>query len=147
KAPTLDTDENGSIYVIHSDFSVSVGDATFLRFDPEQGFRNPLVKTIPNGSAGKFTSAYHNGRKRPYYATVFNCESASVCTYPNFTALDLSGNVIFQKGLTTWGTTPLAPYNVTYGLQYPHLDLMGTTLYFAWTTSPISTVPAYYRSI
>ena len=147
KAPTLDTDENGSIYVIHSDFSVSAGDATFLRFDPEQGFRNPLVKTIPGGSAGKYTSAYDSWRKRLYYMNWSSCESVSVCTYPNFTALDLSGNVIFQKGLILWGTNPLAPYNATYGLHYPHLDVMGTTLYFAWTTSPNSSVPHFYRSI
>ena len=147
KAPTLDTDENGSIYVMYPDNTIGAVDATFLRFDPEKGFQDPLVKTIPHGWAGKFTSAYDSSRKRLYYATFASCESVSVCTFPNFTALDLSGNVIFQKGLTLWGATPLPPYNVIYGLQYPYLDMMGSTLYFAWNTSPnVDTVPHAHRS-
>lgn len=43
KPPTLEMDENGSIYLIHSNFKSDHGDATFYRFDPENGFRAPAV--------------------------------------------------------------------------------------------------------
>lgn len=128
--PTLDTDEDGSLFLIHSDFTApsTQGNATFYRFDPENGFRTPTVSTaIVNGSAGKYTSYYDGTRKRLWYATFWDCELPMACENPTLFALDRDGKVMLRKGLTLPGRTSR--------LQYPQLEMSGSTLYFAWTTA------------
>jgi catechol 2,3-dioxygenase-like lactoylglutathione lyase family enzyme len=140
RAPVLETDEHGSIFVISPDLTSASteGDATFYRFDPEQAFQVPAVtKAIVNGSGGKYTSYYDRGRKRLYYLNFWDCNGT--CPKRNFYALDRNGDVIFNQGLTLSGTNSR--------LQYPHLEMDGSTLFFAWTTAYVNPLVARYPAI
>jgi hypothetical protein len=108
--PVLETDEDGSVYLIHSNYDT--GDARLLRFDPGKDFRDPFARIIPRGGSMKFASHYDARRKRIYYVIFPNCRSGSSCETPDFFALDLSGSVIFSKRLTIEGSKALAPYGV-----------------------------------
>ena len=142
-APILETDARGSIFLIASDETTSsAADATFYRFDPEKSFTNPLMKTITNGSASKSTSYWDEARQRLYYQTWGFWGEPPL---PDFYALDRDGKVISFRALTHRNTD-----GVSFA-HYPHLEMDGSRLYSAWTTSP-STVaqqrPDYrYRAI
>jgi uncharacterized repeat protein (TIGR01451 family) len=157
RAPILETDAHGSIYIVHSN-ELSLGDdgaATFYRFDPEKSFSNPLMKLIPGGSAGKFTGVWDEVRQRLYYMTwdTWHFTTWDDAGRPidkpnnNFFALDRDGNFLFQFPLTCQYVIGDATSSVpTSGcitrsesdsfVHYPQLEIDGTRLYAAWTTSP-----------
>lgn len=137
KAPVIETDEHGSVYLVHPNDldpagGATPGNATFYRFDPEKNYRDPLVRSIPQGSGGKFTMVFDPTRRQLYYMTFWDSPT------PNFFALDLSGNVLFTRALTLPGSDSR--------LQYPHLAMSGPTLFAAWTTVEFAS-PYRYRAI
>lgn len=98
--------------------------AVFYKFSAMDNYRRPIVRYLPNGSAGKYTSYYDAYRKRIYYFTFWDAPT------PNFFILDLDGNILQSLSLTQPGGNAR--------IQYPHLAMGGTTLYAAWTTYPHS---------
>lgn len=151
--PILETDAHGSIYLIHSDdahqgwqtlaVNQNDGNATFYRFDPEKSFTNPIVTLIPRGSASKFASVWDEAQQRLYYMTFWSIPDIDGVPIPNFFALSRDGIVLSRKQLTQ------IPNGAISNLQYPHLEIDGTTLYVAWTTNLLAAAPyeRHYRAI
>jgi hypothetical protein len=134
KAPAIETDEYGNIYMIHSENDESFGSpAYFYRFDAAAGFPISASSQIPNGSAGKFTTFFDRGRDQIYLFTFWDSPTQ------NFFALDRSGNVLYSHALTQPGSYAR--------IQYPHLRMDGFDLYAAWTTQDLGSGTPNYRSI
>ncbi|MBN1773328.1 MAG: hypothetical protein JXB32_18850, partial [Deltaproteobacteria bacterium] len=73
KAPAIETDEYGNIYMVHAENDESFGSpAYFYRFDAAAGFPISASSQIPNGSAGKFTTFFDRGRDQIYYFTFWD---------------------------------------------------------------------------
>jgi len=124
KAPAVETDEEGNVYVMATDLSPAgytptSGAALFYRFSPASGFADPATAVIPGGAAGKFALEYDAVRQSLYYFTYAG-------TGINFYVLDKAGNVLSQRQLVQNG--PVGQ------LQYPHLTMDGARLFAAWTT-------------
>ena len=64
--PVIETDENNIIYLIRPDFLD--GNAYLYRFYPEDDYSEPVITTIPGGSAGKYSMAYDSPRQQLYYS-------------------------------------------------------------------------------
>lgn len=64
--PVLETDENNVVYLIRPDFID--GNAYLYRFSPDDDYAEPVISTIPGGSAGKYAMCYDRERKKLYYS-------------------------------------------------------------------------------
>ena len=113
--PVLETDDEGNIYLIRPDFQD--GNAYLYRFLAENEFRDPLVTTIPGGSAGKYAMFLDRERRQILYFAHNN----------TFHVVGLDGTVRTSRQLIRAGRHAV--------LQYPHLSMdRGGTLHAAWTT-------------
>lgn len=113
--PAMETDAAGRLYLGRPDFAD--GSAYLYRFTPDDGYAEPKISLIAEGSAGKFSLTLDPERERLYWFTW----GRSLFT------LGLNGIVRGIRNLTADGTNA--------GPQYPHsfLDTEGT-LHTAWTT-------------
>lgn len=113
--PVLETDEEDNLYLVRPDFLD--GNAYLYRFLAADQYAQPVISTIPNGSAGKYCLLYDPARRQLYYFAHNN----------TFHILGLDGAV--RRSVTLLQAGPEAV------LQYPLLsrDRDGT-LYAAWTT-------------
>ena len=113
--PVLETDADGNLYLIRPDFVD--GSAYLYRFSPEDGYAEPRVSTLAQGSAGKYCMAYDSARERLYYFAWGR----------TFYRIALDGKVRRIRDLCANGDNA--------GPQYPllHLDRNGV-LHAAWTT-------------
>ena len=133
KAPAIETDEAGSIYMIHAENDESSNHpAYFYRFDPPS-FPISASSQIQNGSAGKFTTYFDRCRNQIFLFTFWDSPTH------NFFALDLDGNMLYSRSLTQQGRNAR--------IQYPHLATDGCDLYAAWTTQQHGSGTPLYRSI
>ena len=120
RAPSLETDASGNLYLFVTDYSPGHGDAFLYRFLSAQSFGEPQITRIPNAASGKYTSYLDGGRQRLYY---MNNNGGS----SNFYAFDLNGRLLRSAQLLRHG--PHAD------VQYPYLAMNGPTLCAAWTTN------------
>lgn len=135
-APVIETDALGRIYMVYSGMAgLDTDPATFMRFDPANGFTAPtVVRSFAGGAAGKYAMVLDWARQRLYY---------SAWGRRLFT-LDLDGNVLAVQEVLVNGQ------HGSY--QYPLLAMAENgDLYFAWTTEEINTPRAatsnYYWDI
>lgn len=134
KPPVLDSDQDGNIYLIHSQsIDISSIPAKFYKFSPENGFKAPVVvRDIPGASTGKYTMQLDRARQRIYFITLTTSNETSQLS--NFFALDYSGNLVRSKALIKAAPDGKGGWE---WLQYPHLDIDANgRLYFAWVTLP-----------
>jgi hypothetical protein len=113
--PVLETDKHGNLYLVRPDFVD--GNAYLYRFLAENEFRDPIITTIPGGSAGKYALCLDEARGQLTYFAHNNL----------FFILGLDGTVHASQQLLRAGPDAL--------LQYPqlYLDQEGQ-LHAAWTT-------------
>ncbi|MFH1269393.1 MAG: BNR-4 repeat-containing protein, partial [Planctomycetota bacterium] len=113
--PVLETDDDDNLYLVRPDFQD--GNAYLYRFLAEKEFRDPIVTTIPGGSAGKFAMIRDKERGRLYYFAHNN----------TFHVVGLDGEIRGKSQLIRAGTNAV--------LQYPLLSMDSDgTLHAAWTT-------------
>jgi len=137
KAPTLETDEYGNLYLFASNYfpGASGGGSTVLyRFLSANNFTSPATTTVMNAAAGKFSAFYDKTRKQIYYFT-FNGAG------PDFYVFDTNGKLIRSMALIINGPNAV--------LQYPHLSMDNSGQLFAgWTSSAVLTIsPRLYWDI
>lgn len=120
RAPTLETDSSGNLYLFVSDYSPGHSAAFLYRFLSAQSFGAPQITRFPNAASGKYTSYLDAGRQRLYY---MNNNGGN----HNFYIFDLTGVLLRSAQLVRNG--PHAD------LQYPYLVMSGSTLCAAWTTN------------
>lgn len=114
-APAMETDEEANLYLARPDFVD--GNAYLHRFLAADRYANPLVSTIPGGSAGKYCMHYDPERQQLYYFAHNN----------TFHTIGLDGRVRSSCALLAAGESAV--------LQYPLLSLdRDGTLHAAWTT-------------
>ncbi len=118
--PILETDEHGNIYMIHSDWFNSPQNSYFNKFNPEDNFSVPLIRTISNtGNAQKYVMMYDRQRQKFYYIANNDFDV-------RFVTLDMNGQVINNYRLTVTGDSA--------ALHFPHLSLdRNGDLYAAWS--------------
>ena len=111
----LETDAAGNVYLVRPDFAD--GNAYLYRFWAEKDFADPLVSTIPGGSAGKFCMLLDEARGQLYY----------FAHNGTFHVVGLDGQVRRSVKLLEGGPNAV--------LQYPLLSMAaGGALHAAWTT-------------
>jgi hypothetical protein len=120
RAPSLETDSSGNLYLFVTEYSPGHDDAFLYRFRSAQSFDAPQITRIPGAASAKYTSYLDDGRHRLYYMN-------SNGGVPNFYIFDLNGALLHSAQLLRNG--PHAD------VQYPHLAMSGATLCAAWTTS------------
>lgn len=130
KAPSLETDASGNIYVFVSDYDPGPGDGgvSFYKFSSSANFQSPLITKVPGAAAGKFASYYDGTRNQIYY---FNFNGGG----PDFYVFDLNGKLLRSTQLIVNG-----PHGL---LQYPHLTMNNGQLFAAWTTSADLSISPY----
>jgi len=124
KAPPLETDASGNIYVILSNLASGTwgsSHARFYRFDAAKNYQNPTITSPIQTSAGKFAMEFDPNRQCLYYITWDNHK------LPDFYIVSLNGTLI--KAIQLWKPG-------TIGAHYPQLFLAPNgILYVAWTTT------------
>ncbi|MFH1421354.1 MAG: hypothetical protein ABIH42_01355 [Planctomycetota bacterium] len=115
KAPVLETDSNGVIYLAHPHYVD--GNVYFYRFTPEKDFKNPDITVIHRAASGKYSMFLDEKRRQIYYFSQNNI----------FCIISMNGECKTKYLLT-------APGSHAY-IMYPQLYLdRNGDLYAAWTT-------------
>ena len=107
RAPALESDEAGNLYMTHPDWNNPAKPFLFYRFARGHDYSKPTVTTIPDVSCGaKYAMAYDPGRKQLYIAA----------QYGQLLTVSPEGKLLRRsKGFRQKG-----PHAAT---QYPHLTV------------------------
>jgi hypothetical protein len=126
RAPVIETDSNGTIYLIRNGDEGGTQDSYLYRFTPANNFSNPTITKIPGAPCDKCAMVIDEARSQLYYFQQLG----------NFTVVGLDGTVKANYKVVKDGTSPLAlsQFNDQTTLEYPLLYLDNGTLYAAWTS-------------
>ncbi len=119
RAPVLETDEAGNLYMAHPDWNDKAKPFYFYRFSRGGDYGKPTITTIPNVACGaKYAMAYDPTRQQFYIAAQFG----------QLLTVSPEGKLLRR----TMGFTQRGPNAVT---QYPHLVVSPDgVLHLAMTT-------------
>ncbi len=138
--PALETDSAGNVYAFYAQNS-GQSNAIYEKYEASTGYTTPAFSTvIPVPSVSKFTTFFDQVRQQIYFMN-FNAGGGNF-----YTVSPIDGSVCADAFCPQQLSTP----GPEATLQYPHLRMLGSTLYAAWTTTPFdfqSNGLVWYRGI